>query len=132
MSLSRSYLTAFLTGSLLLAAAIAVAQNTPAPSSSPAAVSQNGASAAAGHDASPSATPAAAARVASATPLPPPSASSRLLLANADRLVDLAQQLKAEMDKTNQYVLSLNTIRRAEDVEKLAKELQKQLQHAKK
>ncbi len=54
------------------------------------------------------------------------------MLANADKLVELAQQLKTEVDKTNQFTLSINTLRRAEDVEKLAKDLQKQLQHSKK
>jgi len=60
------------------------------------------------------------------------SPQSQLLLADADKLVDLAQQLKSEVDKTNQYTLSLNTLRRAEAVEKLAKDLQKQLQRSKK
>jgi hypothetical protein len=50
------------------------------------------------------------------------------LLDQADQLLDLAQKLKADVDKTNQYTLSLNTLRRAEDIEKLAKTLQKQIQ----
>jgi hypothetical protein len=116
-------------GLFLLPASRALAQANPVPSPSPA--PQNAAPAGAQQDAhvpapatSPATSPASAASA--------PSANARLLLANADKLVDLAQQLKSEMDKTNQYVFSLNTVRRAEDVEKLAKELQKQLQHVKK
>jgi protein-disulfide isomerase len=60
------------------------------------------------------------------------SPQSQLILANADKLVDLAQQLKTEVDKSNQYTLSVNALRRAGDVEKLAKDLQKQIQHSKK
>lgn len=48
------------------------------------------------------------------------------LLADADQLLTLAQQLKGEVDKTDQYTLSLTTVRRAEDIEKLAGNLQKQ------
>ena len=43
-----------------------------------------------------------------------------------------SRQLKSEVDRTNEYPLSLNTLRRAEEVEKLPKDLQKQLQHSKK
>ena len=49
------------------------------------------------------------------------------LLDQADQLLDLAQKLKAEVDKTTQYTLSLKTLQRAEDIEKLAKNLQKQI-----
>jgi predicted phage gp36 major capsid-like protein len=112
-------------GSLLPASAHAAPQTSPA-----AAPSQSGSTAGAQQDARPSATAPAAPAQNTPAQASPASASARLLMANADKLVDLAQQLKTEMDKTNQYVFSLNTIRRAQDVEKLAKELQKQLQHA--
>lgn len=65
-----------------------------------------------------------------AAPAVPPSSLSpqqQRLLDQTDQLVTLAQQLKSEVDKTNQYTLSLNTLRRAEDIEKLAKNLQKQI-----
>ncbi len=37
------------------------------------------------------------------------------------RLLELATQLKAEVDKTNKDTLSINVIRKAESIEKLAK-----------
>ena len=55
------------------------------------------------------------------------SARQQQLLDNADQLVALAQQLKVEVGKGNEYTLSLNAVRRAEDIEKLARNLQKQL-----
>lgn len=54
-------------------------------------------------------------------------AQQQRLLDEADQLVTLAQQLKTEVNKTSQYTLSLNTLRRADDIEKLAKSLQKQI-----
>lgn len=110
---------------LLLLCGMAAAQNPSAASQAPAAPA---AAAAQDTHATP-ATPAAAAPTPSAANANP---QSQLILANADKLVELAQQLKTEVDKTNQFTLSINTLRRAEDVEKLAKDLQKQLQHSKK
>ena len=52
----------------------------------------------------------------------------KVLLEQADQLVALAQQLKTEVDKSNQYTLSLNSLRRTDDIEKLAKSLQKQIE----
>jgi hypothetical protein len=49
-------------------------------------------------------------------------------LDEANQLVDLAQKLKVEVDKTDQYTLSLKMLQRADDIEKLAKSLQKQIQ----
>jgi hypothetical protein len=51
---------------------------------------------------------------------------------DADQLVNLAQQLKTEIDETNEYTLSLKTLRRAEEIEKVAKNLEKKLQSKKK
>ena len=45
------------------------------------------------------------------------------LLADADHLVTLAQQLKGEVDKTNEYTLSLKAIKRAEEIQSSAKAL---------
>ena len=61
---------------------------------------------------------------ASAVPVSPRQAQA---LADADQLLALAQQLKVEVDKTNRYMLSLKAIRKAEDIEKLAKNLQQQI-----
>jgi type VI protein secretion system component VasF len=137
MTCLRFYSTSMIAGLLLLASADAVAQSNPVPSPSAAAEPQNAAPAGVAKDANPSATPAPAVSAPGTSAVAPSavsasSASDQLLVANADKLVALAQQLKSEMDKTNQYVFSLNTVRRAGDIEKLAKELQKQLEHAKK
>lgn len=74
--------------------------------------------------------PTADSRQTAAPAVPPSSLSpqQQRLLDQTDQLVVLAQQLKSEVDKTNRYTLSLNTLRRAEDIEKLAKNLQKQVQ----
>ena len=42
---------------------------------------------------------------------------------DAARLVEMAQQLKTSVDKTNKDVLSVNVIREAERIEKLAREV---------
>lgn len=60
----------------------------------------------------------------SAQPLSP---QQQRLVDEADQLLNLAQRLKTEVDKTNQYTLSLSTLRRADDIEKLAKTLQKEM-----
>ena len=72
----------------------------------------------------PSTTPATAGSTASPAKTSP-------LQDGADKLVDLAQQLKSEIDKSNENTLSLNMLRRAGEIEKLAKNLEKQLRSAK-
>lgn len=105
-----------LTTLLLAACGMAVAQTPPAPAHAPA------------QQRSAAAQPA----VNAASDAPAPSASltpqQQRLIDEADQLVALAQQLSTEVDKTNQYTLSLNTLRRADDIEKLAKTLQKQIE----
>jgi hypothetical protein len=101
---------------LLALCAISVAQATPAPTPVPA-VQQQAVAA--------DIPEAGAGKAASAAPLSP---EQQRLLDQADHLLDLAQQLKSEVEKTTQYTLSLNTLRRADDIEKLAKDLQKQIQ----
>lgn len=64
-----------------------------------------------------------------AVPTPALSPQQQRLLDGADQLLDLAQKLKAEVDKTDQYTLSLNTLRRANDIGMLAKSLEKQIEH---
>ena len=61
---------------------------------------------------------------------PPPTAQSNFAAANAERkkqiavdsarLLKLATDLKAEVDKTDKDTLSLNVIRKADEIEKLA------------
>ncbi|MGH9607627.1 MAG: hypothetical protein ACRD3N_18205 [Terracidiphilus sp.] len=103
---------------------------TPSPSPSPSALPPNGAPAGPRQDAHPP-PPASALALNAASDLSASSANPPLLLADADKLVDLAQQMKTAMDKSDQYVLSLDTVRHAEDVENLARELQKQLRQSK-
>ncbi len=43
------------------------------------------------------------------------------LLADTDRLLNLATQLKADMDKTTKDTLSIEVIKKAEEIEKLAR-----------
>jgi nitric oxide reductase activation protein len=42
------------------------------------------------------------------------------LKADTDKLLKLAEQLKASVDKSNENVLSLDVIKKAEEIEKLA------------
>jgi hypothetical protein len=100
---------------------MAAAQNSPASAESPAAPQPPPVFA---H------VPAADAGKTSAPVLPVASLSpqQQRLLDQASQLLTLAQKLKAEVDKTNQYTLSLTTLRRADDIEKLANTLQKQIE----
>ncbi|HEY1808726.1 MAG TPA: hypothetical protein VGG42_09190 [Acidobacteriaceae bacterium] len=111
----RVLLTVLLLAVCGMAAAQSPAAATPAPvAQQPAAAHPAAADA---NDASVSAVPAAAL-----------SPQQQRLLDQADQLVALAQQLRAEVNKTTQYTLSLNTLRRADDIEKLAKTLQKHIE----
>jgi type VI protein secretion system component VasF len=49
---------------------------------------------------------------------------------DAARLLQLATELKAEVDKTNKDTLSLKVIRKAETIEKLAKGVKQQLKQS--
>jgi hypothetical protein len=109
----RLSLTAF----LLAVCGLAGAQTRPAAAPAPAEHQQP----AAVHPA-----PEEAGGGSSRASLPP---EQQRLLEHADQLVALAEQLKAEVNKTNQYTLSLRTLQRADDIEKLAKSLQKQIDH---
>jgi len=46
---------------------------------------------------------------------------------DADHLLQLATELKAEVDKTNSEILSLKLVRKAEEIEKLAKKIQNRM-----
>ncbi|HEX3746381.1 MAG TPA: hypothetical protein VHW09_20730 [Bryobacteraceae bacterium] len=48
---------------------------------------------------------------------------------DAARLVDLANGLKADLEKTDTFVLSMNTIKKTDDIEKLAKKIRDRLRH---
>ncbi|HZZ40275.1 MAG TPA: hypothetical protein VFE06_14165 [Acidobacteriaceae bacterium] len=106
-----------LTALLLAACGAATAQTSPAPAQAPAAQQQSAAVEPAATAASDAPAPAA-----SLTP------QQQRLLDEADQMVALAQQLRTEVDKTNQYTLSLKTLKRTDDIEKLAKTLQKQIE----
>ncbi len=45
------------------------------------------------------------------------------MVSDADQLVAMAQQLKTSVDKSNKDTLSLDVIREAERIEKLARQL---------
>ena len=51
----------------------------------------------------------------------------RQLVADTDKLLDLAQALKAEVDKSNKDQLSLDVVKRAEQIEKLAKSVKEKM-----
>ena len=50
-------------------------------------------------------------------------AHQKKMVSDADRLVELAQQLKVSVDKTNKNIISVDVLRNAEKIEKLAREL---------
>ena len=51
------------------------------------------------------------------------------LVADGDKLVVLANQLKAELDKGSARTLSVTAMKRAEELEKLARSVRKELQY---
>lgn len=48
-------------------------------------------------------------------------------LKDAGDLINLAQQLKAELEKSGNYVVPLSTVKKTEDIEKLAKRIRSRL-----
>ncbi len=46
---------------------------------------------------------------------------------DTDKLLELAQQLKEHVDKTNENMLSLDVIKKAEEIEKLAKRVREKM-----
>lgn len=48
-------------------------------------------------------------------------------LADANELVKLAKDLKAELEKNAEYVVSVSSIKKTEDIEKLAKRIRSRL-----
>ncbi|HEX5433217.1 MAG TPA: hypothetical protein VFY05_03180 [Candidatus Angelobacter sp.] len=49
---------------------------------------------------------------------------------DTDKLFQLATELKAAVDKTNENVLSLDVIRKADEVEKLAKQVKEKMKQS--
>ena len=50
-------------------------------------------------------------------------------LKDADKLVGMAQDLKESLEKDDRYVLSLATLKKTEDIEKLARKIRSRLRH---
>jgi len=53
----------------------------------------------------------------------PASERQKKLAADTDKLLALATDLKKEVDKTNKDVLSVNVVKKAEEIEKLARNM---------
>jgi len=50
-------------------------------------------------------------------------------LKDAADLAELAEQLKIELEKNDRYVVSMATIKKTDDIEKLAKKIRSRLRH---
>ena len=50
-------------------------------------------------------------------------------LKDAAQLADLAEQLKQELEKSDRYVLSVSTLKKTDEIEKLAKKIGSRLRH---
>jgi hypothetical protein len=48
-------------------------------------------------------------------------------LEDAGRLLELAEDLKIELEKSDRHILSLNALKKTEEIEKLAKRIRKRL-----
>jgi hypothetical protein len=51
----------------------------------------------------------------------------RKLVEDTDKLLTLATQLKTDVDKTNKDILSIDVVKRAEEIEKLAKSVKERM-----
>jgi nitric oxide reductase activation protein len=49
------------------------------------------------------------------------------IVADTQKLLDLATQLKTDVDKSNKDTLSLDVIRKADEIEKLAKQVKEKM-----
>jgi hypothetical protein len=56
-------------------------------------------------------------------PLPSTEATKQQLIEDTDRLYQLATELKSEVDKTNRNTLSVQVIKKADEIEKLARSI---------
>ncbi len=57
----------------------------------------------------------------------PISDRQKKLAADTDKLLALAKELKQQVDKTNKDVLSVNVVKKAEEIEKLARSVKSQM-----
>jgi hypothetical protein len=64
---------------------------------------------------------------ASAKPMTPAEARQAQILADTQRLYQLTQELKAEVAKSNKDTLSVSVIKKADEVEKLARSLKERM-----
>ena len=62
-----------------------------------------------------------------ATPMTPAEARQAQLLADTERLYQLTQELKEEVAKSNKDTLSVPVVKKAEEVEKLARSLKERM-----
>lgn len=49
------------------------------------------------------------------------------IIADSAKLLALAQELKAEVDKSNKNTLALNVVKKAEEIEKLSKSIKERM-----
>ena len=50
-------------------------------------------------------------------------------LKDAARLVELSQNLKADLEKSDTFVLSMGTIKKTDDIEKLVRKIRSRMRH---
>jgi hypothetical protein len=50
-------------------------------------------------------------------------------LKDAAQLVELSEQLKEDLEKNDRYVLSMSTLKKTDDIEKLAKKIRSRMRH---
>ena len=50
-------------------------------------------------------------------------------LKDAAELADLAEQLKADLEKNDRYILSMATLKKTDEIEKLARRIRSRLRH---
>ena len=50
-------------------------------------------------------------------------------LKDAARLVEMSQDLKADLEKNDTFVLSMGTIKKTDDIEKLVKKIRSRMRH---
>ena len=48
---------------------------------------------------------------------------------DASRLVEMAEGLKVDLEKSDRFVLSMDTIKKTDDIEKLVKKIRSRLRH---
>ena len=50
-------------------------------------------------------------------------------LKDAARLADMAEELKLELEKNDRFVLSMSTVKKTDDIEKLVRKIRSRLRH---